>query len=201
MVLSLGRTIRYVYWRSLSAVWRGWLRCVATEHVGRRAAGLELRAIQEEAPAQAIFDKLEKALAIIAEHDPRRFQRMRQDLDFITVTDFLIAAGASGLYMPGSRTCYLDTAWVESRGLADVALMIVHESAHARLDRLQPSKWPAIIERVEHRCLREELSFASMLPESRFPGIQQWRAIRESSRRYRTATRRRALSSMSGGAV
>jgi hypothetical protein len=174
---------------------------MATYHVGPLVADLQLGAIQDGTASSAVFAKLEGALRVIAQADPRRFRRLRFDVDAIVVTDLLAKADAKGLYMPGSRTCYLDHAWVESRSDADVALMIVHESAHARLDRLWPTKWHPVVERIEHRCLREELSFASRLSESDFPGIGQWRVNRERSSRYRTSPRKRTVVANTGDAA
>jgi hypothetical protein len=48
----------------------------------------------------------------------------------------------------------------------EVALAIVHESTHARLDRLKIPYTEDIRERVERVCIKSEIAFAKRLPDA-----------------------------------
>jgi hypothetical protein len=118
------------------------------------------------APAGAFtqaFPAVRDAIQLLATHDPRRFARLRQDLDYIIVARTPVSPVAE--YWPNLRACLLDATFAAAQPPGIAALSIVHEAAHARLWQAGVRYDEALRGRVEHCCVREELAFARRVPD------------------------------------
>jgi hypothetical protein len=112
--------------------------------------------------AAVILERVEDALRMIRTHDPRRYQRVRRDLDRIWVR--VQIAGNRGLYNSALRACELDLRYLIRSEVqpTDIASTIVHEATHARLYRLG---YPESLRvRIEAACRRQEQAFSERLP-------------------------------------
>lgn len=114
------------------------------------------------APTDAIFDRVEEALALIREFDPIRYRRICKDLERIVV---LPLHSPSGQFWPETFTCEIDSHYVRRDDITSelIAAVIVHEAAHARLHRRgigypEPSRV-----RIEDFCVRQEWLFGNKL--------------------------------------
>jgi hypothetical protein len=124
-------------------------------------AGIFLASAEER---EAAFPKLAAALDILARHDPRRFERLRADVDGILVFGL---PGAWGTWILGERLVVLDQRYVTApeTSAEAVASTLVHEGTHAWLDRLGFGYEEAHRARVEAICHRAQLAFARRLPD------------------------------------
>jgi hypothetical protein len=154
---AVGGTVRRVVER--------WLFADAPRHTAR---GFELRDYRRAASSADAFAKLSEALEMIAQADPRRFSRMAKDIRLIVVTPL---SRANAAYVPRSRTCYLNASVVEKHSTANVAILLVHEATHARIESFGVRQWPDLRRRFERLCVRQELTFAERLP---IPTIHNW---------------------------
>ena len=130
----------------------------------RLIQGISVGVAGEDQEAGARFSKIERALSLIGEVAPRRLQRIRADLGQI-----LVGPGRSALLWVPTRTCVIPQSRVDRASVSAVALSVVHEAAHARLARAGVRPYPRRKFRMEVLCVGEELGFASLLPETRFP--------------------------------
>ncbi|HWO40207.1 MAG TPA: hypothetical protein VNO43_00190, partial [Candidatus Eisenbacteria bacterium] len=64
------------------------------------------------------------------------------------------------------RACQLDSWHVrdEAVSASELAAAIVHEAAHARIDRCVPYR-EELRDQIEAACIRRELAFARQLPD------------------------------------
>lgn len=129
--------------------------------------GIDVRIYAAGTVPAALFDKIAAALDIIGEHDPRRFERLRRDLRRIVIADGL---GNRAAYLFHSGTCFIQLSHVIDRSSAMIAVSIVHEAVHRRLENAGIRYWPDIQKRIERRCVREEISFVDRLPRASYPG-------------------------------
>jgi hypothetical protein len=111
----------------------------------------------------AAFPKIEEALKLIAEHDSRRFARLRRDLRYVILTR--TTTSDVGEYWPALRACLLDVGFVAAQTSGVVALTIVHEATHARLRAAGIGYAGAHRARVERCCIGEEIVFAKRVPD------------------------------------
>ena len=128
--------------------------------------------------AAARLLKVEQALSLIAEVDPRRLQRISSDLRRI-----LVLPAAKAHLWERSLTCVIPQSLVERDSASLVALRVVHEATHARLTRAGVRFLPERIYRMEVLCVQEEIRLASLLPLERFPSrnalVEELRGIQE----------------------
>jgi hypothetical protein len=125
------------------------------------------------------FARVRLALDLIAACDPRRFARIRRDMPGIQ----LIPDGG-GLYSPIANSCMVDWQAVMWHPVPVLAQTIVHEATHARLHRARVGHPVAWKERIERRCVREEVAFARRVPDG-----GAWAASLEAAMEERLATR------------
>jgi hypothetical protein len=121
--------------------------------------------------AEAALQRVEAALALIKTWDRPRYGRLTRDLDRVWVRR--IASGAGHLDQR-LWACILDEGFVldESTDAEMIAGAIVHEAAHARLDRVGFNYEEDQRERVEAICNRRMLAFARKLPDG--SGVRAW---------------------------
>jgi hypothetical protein len=106
-----------------------------------------------------LYPRIEAALALIKEHDPRRFLRTKADLRRIAITE---TQGPE--YWPFASVCALSVVAVRDLASHVLAGVIVHEAVHARLFRCGISYDEGIRARVEQLCIEEQVSFLRKVP-------------------------------------
>jgi hypothetical protein len=110
----------------------------------------------------ALLERVELALALIRDHDARRYRAIRRCLSRIWVR---LLPGPCASFSAAAKACQLDTRYVADPAVTpeELATSIVHEAAHARIDRCVPYR-ADLRHRIEAACRREELAFARRLP-------------------------------------
>ncbi len=136
--------------------------------------GFDVLVMRSRSETVEALTKIELALQLIERSDARRFTRMRADVHRIVVTS-LASAGA---YLHRSRTCYLSESMIASSSTFIVAIVLVHEATHARIDHAGVRPYRDRKSRYETLCIRQELAFAATLPKSEYPTIDEWIATR-----------------------
>jgi hypothetical protein len=113
---------------------------------------------------QRVFERVEEALRLIKLHDSLRYARLLRDLDRIYVT---LLPDVRGRFKSAFRSCELDERFVlvDTTRPHEIASVIVHEAAHARLMRCGIGYEPELRARVEAVCARRQLAFAAKLPD------------------------------------
>jgi hypothetical protein len=101
---------------------------------------------------------LHKALKVISQTDPRRFERLKRDLRRIV----LMKAGGPQ-FASEVGACLVRSEYVRQNSPEAVATTIVHEAIHARLHRQGIGYGPNMRSRVEEVCVREQIAFAGRL--------------------------------------
>jgi hypothetical protein len=117
----------------------------------------------------AIFAKLNEALIILRDVDPRRLSRIASDISRILVVD-----APSPSYYALSNSCVLSRAGALNGAAVRIALTIVHEATHARLFGAGIRYRRSLRERVERRCVHEEIAFLESLKMKGYQGTDAW---------------------------
>jgi hypothetical protein len=126
-------------------------------------AGFEFRVLLPEAgEMEAAHKNISSALALIAEHDPRRLRRLQRDLKRIWVG----STHTLGEYIADLDACLLRLDYATSAVASpeEIALTIAHEGTHARLAHAGVGYAAHERHRVERVCVQAELDLAERLP-------------------------------------
>jgi hypothetical protein len=122
----------------------------------------------DDRETMSLFHKVQEALDLISRVDPIRFSRIRKDMrrvlimgDLKVLGRQLIASSPDGL-----AGCFLDLDFLRTATVHRVAVVVVHEATHLRIDRAQVRQPPSMRDRVERVCMRAEISFHSMASSS-----------------------------------
>jgi hypothetical protein len=130
--------------------------------------------------SELVLQRVEEALHLIKKYDLVRYNRLIRDLDRVWVT---MLSGPAGCFDRSIAACKLDQRFV----LADtsspevIASVIVHEAAHARLQRCGIGYEEDLRGRVEAVCIRRQLAFAAKLPMGNTSATRQrniWKGAR-----------------------
>ena len=113
------------------------------------------------ATTEALFDKIEAALDLVARHTPWRLGAMRRDFARVLV----IRQDGCRALLDAMGNCSLDTYFVATFPPEAVASSIVHEGVHARLRRGGRRMPRELIAWEERLCRRAELAFGLRLPD------------------------------------
>ncbi|MBI2927412.1 MAG: hypothetical protein HYY24_17080 [Verrucomicrobia bacterium] len=110
-----------------------------------------------------------EALELLRRTDPQRFTRIERFIKRVFLANY---RSFLGCYRSFGQVCDLKKLPIPlvPRPLAiySYAATLVHESTHARLDRLRFPRTRANVKRIEKLCLKEEARFLA-----RFPGIHE----------------------------
>lgn len=117
---------------------------------------------RDDIRTEAVIDRLEEALALIARHQPWRLHHLRHDVREIRVVRF----PCRGAFLPDERVCITELTFLARRdiGAAPVASSIVHEGMHARVEAMGVRREGRDRAREERLCRRAELDFGLALP-------------------------------------
>jgi hypothetical protein len=108
--------------------------------------------------------RVEEALCLIKTYDSLRYDRLLRDIDRIWVN---LLFGSNGEYRNSLRLCVLDERFVlgDTTRPEQIASVIVHEAAHARLKHCGIGYQAELRARVEAVCFRRQRAFAAKLPD------------------------------------
>ena len=126
-----------------------------------RICGIEVVDLTRDKDAGAVFGKVRDALCLISNADPRRLDRIRGDARRLAVAALGEAAGE---WWQDLRAIAIDRRHAERQTTAAVAMTLVHEATHARIQRRGVRYRPGIRERVERVCVAQEIEFAMRVP-------------------------------------
>lgn len=127
-------------------------------------------------PSHAMM-RIHDALLLLQRTDPFRFHRVRRH-----ITKFIVSSvrNVSAAHFPKSSTCYISARFLDKYPVPNLAIAIVHEATHARIDHSGIPLYPDWKARIERRCVLEEIAFAKHLSETEHSGIEKWTRDRES---------------------
>jgi hypothetical protein len=129
----------------------------------RTLHGIEVWLINdgEFATSAELFDRVDAALRLIADHAPWRLNAMRGDFARVLMHR---QKGVRAMF-DAMRSCSLDTYFVATFPAEQVASSIVHEGVHARLRRGGRQVPRDLIAWEERLCRKAELAFGLRLPD------------------------------------
>ena len=114
----------------------------------------------------AVLSRLDEALALLEQYEPRRTRHLARDLEQILVSRY----PCRGAYFGDSRTCLTELTFLARRDIspAVVASSILHEGTHARVAEFRRRVGGQMREedraREERLCRRAEIAFGKALP-------------------------------------
>jgi hypothetical protein len=137
-------------------------RLMLRSSVNRRVDGLWVGSFESD--PEPSLRRVEQALNLIKTYDPIRYRRLIQDLERIWV--FIIAEGRAA-FDGAIWACMLDPRFVldEATPLEELAASIVHEAAHARLERVGIKYQQQFRTRIEALCFRRQRAFGARIPK------------------------------------
>lgn len=111
--------------------------------------------------SELVFQRLDTALGLIAQYQPRTFAQISQDFSSIRVIRYPCRAA----FFPDSRTCLVELTFTVNPEFteAQVAASIVHEGMHARVHAMGESD-PTERPNEERLCRQAELEFGKAIP-------------------------------------
>lgn len=127
--------------------------------------GIPVRVVntRPEIETEHVIQRLSAALDLIATYAPRRYRRLRQDLDGFVVQRF----ACRGAFFPESRECLVELTFAVNprHALPEIAASIVHEATHARVARMCKTRPPHKHAHEERLCRKAELELGLALPD------------------------------------
>lgn len=143
---------------------RGWVQeaMLRAASERRRIHGIDVWMINDGrfATSEQLFQKIEAALQLVADHTPWRLKAMLRDFSRI----FMYRQEGVRALFDHRRQCSLDTYFVATFPAEQVASSIVHEGVHARLRRGGRTPPRDLIAWEERLCRKAELAFGLRLP-------------------------------------
>jgi len=113
--------------------------------------------------ADDLFDdfvaKVSLALDLIGLHAPRRLGQVQRELRWV-----ILVAGSANHFLPGLRAHVVGAREIREASPEFLAVSLVHEATHARLERLGFRFKPEREWRIEALCVDEAASLAARLP-------------------------------------
>ena len=123
--------------------------------------GLWIGAFDTKKEAEPLLRRVSDALQLIKTYDPLRYRRVLNELERIWVS---LLPGAIACFVARRKSCDIDSRYVLSYTLEELASVIVHEATHGVLRRRHIGYDEPLRERVERACVRQQLVFARKLP-------------------------------------
>lgn len=132
-----------------------------------RGIPIELRNTREDIADADVIERLDEALALIAQYQPHRFRHLARDIRGIRIERF----PTRGAFLPAEETVLTELTFLARRDIsaAPVASSILHEGVHARVHAFRTRVLggradEASMAREERLCRRAELAFGRSLP-------------------------------------
>jgi hypothetical protein len=186
---ALVRPVAWLVLPALQFLYRVWLRTVPSALVEGFSV-VNVSRVGDE----IVLGRLRDALVLLKRSDLRAYARARRYLRRLILSH----TGGRGEYWYGMGICVLDADYIVANDVELLAMAVVHESIHGRLDRLRVRTTSANVSRVEHLCSQAELHLANHFSDrERYVKIvedalqSQWwsqaRTAERSARRLRAA--------------
>lgn len=144
-----------------------------------RGVPVRLTNTRDDIDDEAVLERLDESLALIAQYAPHRFRHLQRDIRGIKVERF----ATRGAYFPSERAVLTELTFLARRDItaAPVASSILHEGVHARVHafraRVMRGDAGGDMAREERLCRRAELAFGlSLPPELGAPVVERARA-------------------------
>ncbi|HEY2851817.1 MAG TPA: hypothetical protein VGJ18_03175 [Gemmatimonadaceae bacterium] len=126
----------------------------------RRVLGIELSAyVVRDQYRLVFFGRVQRALELIGRYEPRRLDRIRRDVRTICGM-----SGGPNVYHHVGRAIMLTMPTVLASSPPELAMVIVHEATHGRIDDRGIPYLAENRSRIETACVRQETIFARRLP-------------------------------------
>ena len=110
------------------------------------------------APADRTLSALLAASAIVSKYRPAIMSHLTRDVSLI-----LVRKGHDAEYWPPTRCIAIDSELLKNRAAATVALVLVHEATHARIEASGYRHRDSRLKRIEAVCLRRQIRFMEAL--------------------------------------
>ncbi|MGH7615425.1 MAG: hypothetical protein ACREMW_15450 [Gemmatimonadales bacterium] len=136
----------------------------------RRVKGVELVDLTASDAAPLFFARVADALALVEQRAPAILGGISRRLKRIA-----LLKGGGEFYHRGLGAYVVDLPTLKQRSVPELALAIVHEATHARIEGLGIRYRPSRRDRIERICLRAEMTLAEKLPanEDMLRGIRE----------------------------
>jgi hypothetical protein len=136
---------------------QGW----ATEKRTLRGIPITLTNTRPDIDSELVFRRLDTALGLIQQYQPRSFAQISEDFSRIHVVRYPCRAA----FYPDSRTCVVELTFSVNPEFteAQIASSIVHEGMHARVHAIGESD-PTQRPDEERLCRQAELDFGMAIP-------------------------------------
>jgi hypothetical protein len=127
-----------------------------------RGSRVQLTNTRPDIGSREVLDRLGRALDLIALHAPRRFRRLKQDIQGFVVRRF----PCRGAFFPDTGECLVELTFTVNprHTLAEIAASIVHEATHARIAARCGPLPQSCRAREERLCRQAELEFGLVVP-------------------------------------
>ena len=134
-----------------------------TQEYEVRGLAVRLTNTRPDIDSREVLDRLAGALDLIALHTPRRFGRLRQDIQSFVVR----RVPSRGAFYPQTGECLVELTFTVNprHTLAEIAASIVHEATHARIAARLGQLPRSCRAREERLCRQAELEFGLAVPE------------------------------------
>lgn len=142
----------------------------------RLVCGVNVYLLAPTREADHLAGNLEQVFRLVAQVDPRRWAQFRRDCSCVVVLERNRAS-----FWPGLRACVLPAIHVGEDAHIIPAAQLVHEATHARIHRAGLRYLPDLADRMEVRCISEQLHFLARVSQEDFEGletIREWYASR-----------------------
>lgn len=128
-----------------------------------RGFRVRLTNTRPEIDSGEVLERLGLALDLIAAHAPRRFRRLRQDIQGFVIRRF----PCRGAFFPQTGECLVELTFTVNprHSLPEIAASIVHEATHARVASRCGPLPQSFRAREERLCRQAELEFGLALPD------------------------------------
>jgi len=141
----------------LSPVRRVGLRVFQAISIQEQISGVDAFDFLAGDEAESRLPLVADALEVVKQVSPPVMRRLKTHVRAIIVND-----SRTG-YLTGRGICVLNAANLESQTPEEVALALVHESAHARIEAAGFSYRGTLRGRIERMCVRAEIRFAERI--------------------------------------
>jgi len=169
--VQLSRWHKWLYWTryhvgaNLKLLVDYWLARSAPQQT---VDGLSLVDLSGDSKSESRFAILQQALRLIDYYDPLRYRGLKRHIRRVIIDDSI---SKQAMYFLGTGSCIIHPDLLGLGG-ATVASALVHEAAHARLDRLRIRQSPDRYVRIESICMRQEIDFVCRFPQT--PELKLW---------------------------
>ncbi|MEZ4588987.1 MAG: hypothetical protein R2909_21660 [Gemmatimonadales bacterium] len=156
------------WWRALPDMWVRGLGASAVRGIWAsrtELVGVPIRSfLIEDSRTPMLLDRLRDGLVALRTHGPLYWRWLARHVDHLLVQNH---PGVHGAFHAEGPYVLISAEFLgrDTTTPLDVAVLIVHEVTHARIDAAGAEYVPNVAIRVERVCIRHEIAFARSLPD------------------------------------